>query len=105
MTDMLTAHPEMRTELYVNGYSFEEYLDYLRHGHPELYDLLSHEGCCDAERHIAKMNLISWEFEDEKVGGRGLAYNIAQKSADNRKVGMLTLLKCFWSSFGAPGQG
>jgi SAM-dependent methyltransferase len=44
------------------------------------------------------MNIASWEFEDEKVGGRGLAYNLAQKSADNRKVGMTALLKCFSSS-------
>jgi ubiquinone/menaquinone biosynthesis C-methylase UbiE len=51
------------------------------------------------------MNSISREFEDEKVGGRGLAYNVAQKNADNRKVGMTTLLKCFWSSFEVPGQG
>ena len=103
--DMLTANTGMQTELYVNGYSFEQYLDYLRHGHPELYSLLSHETCCDAERRIAKMNMISWEFEDEKVGGRGLAYNVAQqKSADNRKVGMSTLLKCFRSSFEVPGQ-
>src|SRR5690349_24997978 len=103
MTDMLTAHTE-RTALYVNGYSFEEYLDYLRHGHPELYDLLSYERCCDAERHIAQMNMISREFEDEKVGGRGFAYNVAQKSADNRKVGMTKLLECFGSSFDVPGQ-
>ena len=102
---MLTAHTEIQTELYVNGYSFEEYLDYLRHGHPELFDLLSHERCYDAERYIAKMNMISWEFEDEKVDGRGLAYNVAQKSADNRKVGMTTLLKCFSPSFEVPGQG
>lgn len=102
---MLTANTGMRTELYLNGYSFEEYLDYLLHGHPELNDLLSHERCCDAERDIAEMNMISWEFEDEKVGGRGLAYNFAQKSADNRRVGMTTLLKCFSPSFEVPGDG
>src|SRR5438270_6556680 len=102
MTDVLTANTGIRTELYVNGYGFEEYLDYLRHGHPDLYDLLSHERCRDAERHIAKLNRISWEFEDEKEGGRGLAYNVAQKSADNRKVGMTALLKCFWPSFEVP---
>ena len=102
---MLMANTQIRTELYLNGYSFEEYLDYLRHGHPELYDLLSHERCCDGERHIAEMNMISWEFEDERVGGRGMAYNSAQKSADNRKAGMTELLKCFSSSFEVPGQG
>lgn len=95
----------IRTELYLNGYSFEQYLDHLRHGHPELYDLLSSERCRGADRHIAKMNMLSWEFEDEKAGGRGLAYNSAQKSADNRKVGMVTLLKCFSPSFEIPGQG
>ena len=102
---MLTANTEMRTELYLNGYSFEEYLDFLLHGHPELNDLLSYERCGEAERHIAQMNLLSWEFEDEKVGGRGSAFNFAQKSADNRKVGMTTLLKCFSPSFEVPGQG
>jgi len=93
--DMLAANAEGRTEQYLNGYSFGEYLDHLRHGHPELYDLLSPERCRDAERLVSKMNLTSWEFEDEKAGGRGSAYNLAQKSADNRIVGMTTLLKCF----------
>jgi len=41
MTEMFAANTAMRTELYLNGYSFEEYLDYLRHCYPELYDLLS----------------------------------------------------------------
>lgn len=100
---MLTENTEMRTELYLNGYTFEEYLDYLRHDHPELYDLLSHERCCDAEQHLANMKMNSWEFEDEKAGGRGLAYNSAQKSADNRKVGMTKLLKCFSPSLEVPG--
>ena len=103
LTGMLTADTEQRTEPYVNGYSFEEYLDYLRRGHPELYDLLSHERCCEVERHIEQINMASWEFEDEKVGGRGLAYNVAQQRVDNRKVGMSTLLKCLWPSFEAPG--
>lgn len=104
ITDMLTANTEMRTELYLSGYSFEEYLDFLLDSHPELNDLLSPERCFDAARDIAKMNTISWEFEDERVGGRGLAYNFAQKSADNRKVGMTTLLKCFSPSYEVPGE-
>src|SRR5262249_11442544 len=104
MTNSLTTHTQTHTKLYVNGYSFEEYLDYLRRGNPELYDLLSHERYCEAERHIEQMNTISWEFENETVGGRGLAYNIAQQNSDNRKVGMLTLLKCLSSSFDVPGQ-
>jgi SAM-dependent methyltransferase len=103
--DMLTANIETRTEPYVGGYSFEEYLAYLRLGHPELHNLLSHERCCDAKRNIPKLNRLSWEFEDQNVGGRGSAYNIAQKSADNRKVGMATLLKWFSPSFEVPGHG
>lgn len=102
---MLTANTAVRTELYLNGYSFGEYLAHLRHGHPELYDLLSHDRCRDAERHVAKMNSTSWEFEDEKAGGRGLAYNHAQKSADNRKTGMIALLKCFSPTSEIPGPG
>lgn len=104
MREMLTAKTETQTELYLDRYSFEEYLDYLLDGHPELSELLSPERCFDAERHIAKMNMLSWEFEDEKAGGRGLAFNFAQKSADNRKVGMTTLLKCFSPSFEIPGE-
>lgn len=101
---MLKANPEMRVARYVRDYSVAEYLDHLRHRHRDLYDLIDFERCWGFEHHIAKMNTISWEFEDEKVGGRGFAYNVAQKSADNRKVGMLTLLKCFCSSFEVPGQ-
>lgn len=103
---MLTANAKARTALYMNGYSFDEYLDYLRHGHPELYSLLSHERCRDIERYIAKMNMLSWEFEDAKARGRGMAYNYAQKSAANRKVGMTTLLHCFAPFPGeTPGPG
>jgi SAM-dependent methyltransferase len=94
----------MQTELYLNEYSVDEYLDCLRHRHIDLYDLLSRERCRDAERHLAKMNMSSWEFEDEKVGGRGSAYNSAQKSGNNRKVGMTTLLKCFSSSLEIPAR-
>lgn len=50
------------------------------------------------------MDLDSWEFEGEEAGGRGLAYNSAQKSADNRKVGMTALLKCFSPSLAAQGR-
>lgn len=93
----------MQAELYLNEYSVDEYLNYLQNHHFDPYDLLSHERCRDAEPHIATMNMNSWEFEDEKAGGRGLAYNFAQKSANNRKVGMTTLLKCFSSSPEIPG--
>ena len=93
-----------QTPLYLNEYSAEKYLDYLRDDHAELYGLLSDERCRDAERHTAEMDECSWEFEDEKVGGRGSAYNFAQKSADNRRAGMTTLLRCFSPSAEIPGR-
>lgn len=104
MTVMLIADTETRTDPYLSGLNFEQYLDDLRHAHPDLYGLLSRERCCEAPRHIAKMNITSWEFEGERAGGRGLAYNLAQKSADNRQEGMVALLKCFTDSSDVPGQ-
>lgn len=95
---------EMSPELYVNEYSFEQYLTYLHRRHPDLYTLLSQERCCDAELRMATWNTTCWEFEDDTVGGRGSAYNNAQKSPDNRHVGMTTLLKCFSSSFEVPDR-
>jgi ubiquinone/menaquinone biosynthesis C-methylase UbiE len=94
----------MRTALYLNGYSFAEYLDYLRQRHPDLHELLSPERCCHAERTVAAINMTSYEFDDEDVGGRGVAYNAAQRSSDNRQVGMTALLKCFSASSEVPGQ-
>lgn len=94
----------MQAERYLSEYGIEAYLDYLRHRHPDLFALLSPARCRDAERHIAAMNMSSWEFEGEQAGGRGLAYNAAQKSADNRKAGMITLLKCFSPSAEIPDR-
>jgi hypothetical protein len=36
MTDMFTANTKTGTEVYLSGFSFDEYLDDLRHGHPEV---------------------------------------------------------------------
>jgi SAM-dependent methyltransferase len=102
---MPTANPDVRKELYLNGYRFEEYLDYLHHNHPDLYNLLSHQRCRDAQRYIATMNSTSWEFEDGTVGGRGVAYTYAQKKTNNRRVGMTALLKCFSPSLDVPNEG
>ena len=88
---------------YLSGYAVEEYLDCLRRDDPTLYDLLSPDRCGDAEDYIIEMNSHSWEFESEETGGRGLAYNHAQKSATNREAGMTTLLKCLSPSAEIPG--
>lgn len=92
----------MRHPLTVPGDNFHEYFDDLRHSHPELSEILCRERCRDVDAQTFEVN-GSWEFEDESVGGRGVAYNAAQKSADNRRVGMTALLKCFSSSFEIPG--
>lgn len=83
----------MRTELYVSGYNLKDYLGYLRRDYSDLFSILSPERCSEADRLVAEMNADSWEFENEQLGGRGLAYNSAQKSLDSRKVGMTALLK------------
>lgn len=101
---MPTANLDTRTELYVSGYSFDQYLSFLRRSDPQFHSMLSRERCLDAERQVAEWNRISWEFEGHKTGGRGAAYNLAQKTADNRKVGMATLLQCFGASPGIHGQ-
>lgn len=95
---------EMRVRPYLNGYGYGECLNYLRRNHPDLFCLLSREKYLDAEQYIAQMDIDSWEFEGDEVGGRGSAYNLAQRNADNRSVGMLALLKCFSSSFKIPGK-
>ncbi|MDD3183523.1 MAG: methyltransferase domain-containing protein [Alphaproteobacteria bacterium] len=45
--------------------------------------------------YVNEMNEISWEFEDQDEGGRGVAYNLAQRNSRNRIVGTLSLLRCF----------
>jgi SAM-dependent methyltransferase len=92
---MLTANTPMRAEPYLAGFGFDDYLEHLRHSHPDLFGLLSPQRCRDIERYVSEMNRSSWEFEGAKDQGRGLAYNVAQKSPENRAVGMTTLLDCF----------
>lgn len=82
---------------YVGNLTFEEYLDFTK----EHFDFVSE--LLDAERtrgekfldYVDFMNEISWEFEDQGDGGRGNAYNVAQKASDNRRNGTLALLRCF----------
>lgn len=102
---MLTARWAPPAGPYVNGYSFEEYLAFLHHCHPELFGLLSERRCREAHRAVGQMNASSWEFEDERAGGRGQAYNGAQLRADNRRVGMTTLLRCLHPAYEVAGQG
>lgn len=49
--------------------------------------------------YVNEMNGASWEFEDQDEGGRGVAYNLAQRNSRNRVVGTLSLLRCFSENF------
>lgn len=92
----------MLAEHLLSGSAVENHLDFLCND-SALCALLSPERLQDAERHVADMNSSSWEFEHEEAGGRGLAYNSAQKSTDNRKEGMTRLLQCLSPGAGFPG--
>lgn len=86
---------------YLNGLTFIEYAEIAKDAFPDLYHMLDQAAISGPEitRYIDWMNEISWEFEDTGSGGRGTAYNVAQKSLRNRNVGMTALLKCFSSTF------
>lgn len=86
-----------RTEDYVDHRSFSEYLDEISERHRDLYDLLDRENLSDDRilPYVAEMNAASWVFEGNDRGGRGPAWSGVQKNADNRSVGMTSLLRCF----------
>ena len=71
--------------------------EYLKKQHTYLYDMLSdeyrHPG--HFQREQDRLDAISWEFEDDRKGGRGANYNRAQTDLKNRKIGMETLLSMF----------
>jgi ubiquinone/menaquinone biosynthesis C-methylase UbiE len=92
---MLNVPTASTASVYLDQCGIAEYLDHLSEAHPDLYRLLSAERCADAARHVVEMNMASWEFESDTIGGRGSAYNLAQRSAVNRSIGMTALLDCF----------
>jgi SAM-dependent methyltransferase len=93
-----------QSDLYLNLGSIDAHLDELRDQGGDLYGLLCQDRCRDIDSDTAAMDLNSWEFEDETAGGRGLAYNLAQKSVHNRAIGMASLLRCFSSASEIPGE-
>jgi SAM-dependent methyltransferase len=88
-------------EVYVGDLTFQDYLNEIRKNYPGLYDLLEPKRieAGAIEQYIKEMDSLSWEFEDKDVGGRGVAYMLAQESFDNRRVGMETLIRCFSPSY------
>ncbi|MEN3165359.1 methyltransferase domain-containing protein [Tistrella mobilis] len=87
--------------LYLNDLPAVQALERLRSRHPVLDRLLdpartTPSALGDA---VAAMNLVSWEFEETGAGGRGAAYNQAQRATDNRAPGMAALLRLFSPGF------
>jgi SAM-dependent methyltransferase len=85
---------------YVGNMTFGGYCRAAEIGFPIILPLIDPDRITGPAFHnnVAQMNEMSWEFEDQTHGGRGLAYNLAQRNADNRKIGTLSLLKCFSES-------
>lgn len=105
------ARHDTPTRIYVDNLTFDAYLQELRETHPDLYALLDPQRiAADAiGSYLETMDRMSWEFEANAAGGRGAAYNrtnLAQENLDNRRVGMVNLIKCFspcYDAFPSPG--
>ncbi len=86
---------------YLKNTPFNEFLETASNMFLDLRDLLDSASIKHAAiaEYIQWMNAASWEFEDTGTGGRGAAYNVAQKNPTNRHNGMTTLLNCFSQNF------
>jgi SAM-dependent methyltransferase len=86
---------------YLTDTTFSDYYRAAASTFPGLCSLLD-EDAITGDRlngYVRVMNSLSWEFEDLADGGRGVAYNVAQKVVGNRQEGMVAVLKCFSSTF------
>ena len=81
--------------LYVGDLSFPEFLNVTNTRHPALAGMIDPGRVAVIDALLGRMQEASWEFETDSTGGRGTAYNIAQKARTNRAEGMTTLLKLF----------
>lgn len=92
---------DLLSRVYIGDLTFEDYLTEVRDNYPALYDLLEPKRieASAIDGYIKEMDSLSWEFEDKDVGGRGVAYILAQENFDNRRVGMDTLIRCFSPSY------
>lgn len=69
----------------------------------DLDELLDLSRTGNIDRYVHDLDLLSWEFEGTVTGGRGSAYNTAQRSVDNREIGMVDLLTRFSETAELPG--
>ena len=85
----------MADQSYLSGVTFQDFLTILAGQHPFLLGMIDQSDPSAIAATIAQMNKASWEFEDTANGGRGVAYNLAQRIASNRSTGMTEVLKLF----------
>ncbi|MEU3624786.1 hypothetical protein BS329_34965 [Amycolatopsis coloradensis] len=97
----------MTSNNYISDLTFQEYLQEIQEKHPSLYELLDPDRIeADAiEDYLKELNALSWEFEDQDTGGRGLAWSQAQNSSNSRRVGMTSLMKWFSPDSGETASG
>ena len=80
---------------YLSSYSYEDFLADTARLHPWLAAMIAPENRDVLDAYFRDMNQMSWEFEGMGDGGRGLAYNVAQRVVSNRSQGMQSLLHLF----------
>ncbi len=88
-------------DCYIGEQTFANYKRSVDEHFPFLLSMIdpSHTTGSSFRDYVNEMNEISWEFEDQDEGGRGVAYNLAQRNPRNRIVGTLSLLRCFSENF------
>lgn len=92
-----------KTRSYLNSQGIGDYLAWLGQKHPEICAMIDFERSARAERDLPILNVASWEFEANTEGGRGQAYNKAQRQPGNRATGMKSLLGWFGTDGAVPG--
>ncbi len=80
---------------YLAGMDFAQAYEVIAWDHPFLAAMIDRSDLRVIDDHVAAMNAISWEFEGDTDGGRGVAYNVAQRAVGNRARGMERLLGLF----------
>jgi len=80
---------------YLSDLDFDGFLEHIAHRHPFLGRMIDRTDSHRIETSIDAMNRASWEFEGDADGGRGTAYNVAQRAVGNRGEGMRSLLRLF----------
>lgn len=80
---------------YVPGLTFSKFLGQAAIHFPALADMIDPDRAARIDTFISAMNRVSWEFEADGSGGRGVAYNVAQRASRNRAQGMTSLLSLF----------